>query len=171
MAADEREEHSMADQLGFEKMLETMQLMGKAWGGLGQMPSGLQPTIDVKEIEKRIADLKAVEQWLNMNLGMLRTTIQALEVQMSTINAMKSMGQSLMPDTISKAVDDTIAQANAGSAAASDAASPMAWWTQMQEQFQELSKSVAKAAQIPAAAKEAKSPTRRRSSSRKKPAA
>ncbi len=144
----------MANQMGFEKMLETMQLMGKAWGGLGQMPSGLQPTVDIKEIEKRIADLKAVEQWLTMNLGMLRTTIQALEVQMSTISAMKSMGQSLMPETISKAVDETIAQANATpNVGSGNVFVPAAWWTQMQEQFEELRKStLAPTAAAPVAA-------------------
>jgi hypothetical protein len=72
--------------------------LGKmAFGGLGQMfdgidsvkrawsmfnaPSALVPTLDVDELDKRIADLKAVEQWLNLNVSMLHGTIQGLEIQ------------------------------------------------------------------------------------------
>jgi hypothetical protein len=51
------------------------------------------PTLDVGEIEKRIADLRAVENWLNMNLGMLRAAIQGMEMQKATLNAMQQGGQ------------------------------------------------------------------------------
>jgi hypothetical protein len=54
------------------------------------MPGMVTPTFDTGELDKRIADLKAVEGWLQMNLGMLQATIQGLEMQRSTLTAMQS---------------------------------------------------------------------------------
>ena len=51
------------------------------------------PTLDPKEIEKRIADLKSVEAWLNMNLNMIRFSIQGLELQRATLQAMQDATQ------------------------------------------------------------------------------
>lgn len=59
------------------------------WSSMGfAMPGMVAPTFDTGELDKRIADLKAVEGWLQMNLGMLQTTIQGLEMQRSTLAAM-----------------------------------------------------------------------------------
>lgn len=59
------------------------------WGSMGfAMPGMVAPTFDSTELDKQIADLKAVEGWLQMNLGMLQTTIQGLEMQRSTLAAM-----------------------------------------------------------------------------------
>ncbi|WP_288108735.1 PhaM family polyhydroxyalkanoate granule multifunctional regulatory protein [Limnobacter sp.] len=66
----------------------------KIWGSL-PLPSVMTPTTDLEELDKRISDLKAVEQWLNVNLSMLRATIQGLEVQRGTIATIKSFGASL----------------------------------------------------------------------------
>jgi hypothetical protein len=60
------------------------------------LPSMITPTLDVEELDKRIADLRAVEQWLNLNTSMLRTTIQSLEVQRNTIATLKSFGGSML---------------------------------------------------------------------------
>ena len=61
------------------------------WGSMGfAMPGMVTPTFDSAELDKRIADLKAVEGWLQMNLGMLQTTIQGLEMQRSTLAAMQA---------------------------------------------------------------------------------
>jgi len=56
----------------------------------------IAPTLDVAELDKRIADLRAVEQWLNLNLSMLRTTVQSLEVQRNTIATLKSFGGAVL---------------------------------------------------------------------------
>lgn len=97
--------------------------LGKmAFGGLGQMfdgidsvkrawsmfnaPSALVPTLDVDELDKRIADLKAVEQWLNLNVSMLHGTIQGLEIQRGTLAAVKAFGSSFsaaMPGSATRA--------------------------------------------------------------------
>jgi len=47
------------------------------------------PTLDPQEIEKRIAELKALEMWLSMNLNMLRMSIQGLEMQKAGLSAMQ----------------------------------------------------------------------------------
>jgi hypothetical protein len=75
---------SMNDPLGFVK---------KLWGDM-QLPGMVTPTVSVDELDKKIKDLKTVESWLNVNMNMLRGTIQALEVQRATIATLKSMGES-----------------------------------------------------------------------------
>lgn len=63
------------------------------WGNMGfSLPGMVAPTFDVDELEKRIKDLKAVEGWLRMNLSMLQATIQGLEMQATTLTAVKAMG-------------------------------------------------------------------------------
>lgn len=67
----------------------------KMWSNMGfNMPGVMTPTLDTDEIERRITDLKAVEGWLKMNLGVLQMTIQGLEVQRATLLAVKSMSTS-----------------------------------------------------------------------------
>ena len=62
------------------------------WGPMGIPMAGMiTPTLDVAEIDKRIADLKSVEGWLNTNLSVLRMSIQGLEMQKATLNAMQEM--------------------------------------------------------------------------------
>jgi hypothetical protein len=63
----------------------------KASGGFGSTFPGL----DVEELEKRIKDLKSVETWLNLNLNILKSTIQGLEVQYATMMALKSFGDAV----------------------------------------------------------------------------
>ncbi|MBU3620073.1 PhaM family polyhydroxyalkanoate granule multifunctional regulatory protein [Polynucleobacter sp. CS-Odin-A6] len=76
----------------------------KAAGGFGAAFPGL----DTDELEKRIKDLKSVENWLNLNLNILKSTIQGLEVQHATMMALKSFGD---------AVSATAAAASGGSTA------------------------------------------------------
>lgn len=73
---------------------EGLDFVKKVWGSL-PIPSVITPTTDIDELDKRISDLRAVEQWLNVNLTMLRATIQGLEVQRGTIATLKSFGSNL----------------------------------------------------------------------------
>lgn len=73
---------------------EGLDFVKRVWGSL-PLPSVITPTTDVEELDKRINDLRAVEQWLNVNLSMLRATIQGLEVQRGTIATLKSFGSNL----------------------------------------------------------------------------
>jgi hypothetical protein len=63
----------------------------KAAGGFGSAFPGL----DTDDLEKRIKDLKSVENWLNLNLSILKSTIQGLEVQHATMMALKSFGDAV----------------------------------------------------------------------------
>lgn len=68
--------------------------MRQMWANMGfALPGMVTPTLDVDEISKRIADLRAVEGWLKMNLSMLQMTIQGLEVQGAALSAVRAMSQ------------------------------------------------------------------------------
>jgi hypothetical protein len=83
----------MADPLEFVKNLwGSMSIPGTGIPGMPNMPS---PPLSIEDLDKRIADMKAVESWLNLNLGMLHGTIQAMEVQRGTLATLKSMGSSM----------------------------------------------------------------------------
>lgn len=80
-------------------MNDTLDFVKNLWGsmavpGMG-LPGMAAPAMSVEDLDKKITDLKAVEGWLNMNLSMLRGTIQTLEVQRGTIVTLKSMGEAL----------------------------------------------------------------------------
>ena len=94
---------------------DSLELMKKMWGFAGlpglpsagnlasmasrlpqQLPNMFAPTLDVNELDKRIADLRAVEQWLELNSGILRTMIQSLEVQRATIATLKGISGAML---------------------------------------------------------------------------
>lgn len=75
-------------------MVETMDFVKRAWSSFS-LPSSMTPTLDVDEIDKRIADLKTVEQWLSLNLNMLQSAIQGLEIQRGTLAALKVFGEAV----------------------------------------------------------------------------
>jgi hypothetical protein len=71
---------------------DPFEFMKKLWNPMGvPMPGMVTPTLDMDAVEKKIADLKSVENWLNLNLNMLRLSIQGLEMQRNTLAAMKAM--------------------------------------------------------------------------------
>ncbi|MEP6608042.1 MAG: PhaM family polyhydroxyalkanoate granule multifunctional regulatory protein [Burkholderiaceae bacterium] len=105
---------------------DSLELMKKMWGFAGlpgiptasnlasmaaripqQLPSMMVPTLDVDELEKRIADLRAVEQWLELNAKLLRTTIQSLEVQRATIATLKGIGGAMMTPMFNRSVSSS----------------------------------------------------------------
>src|SRR5206468_2658546 len=58
------------------------------WGPMGLPLAGVMaPTLVQDELDRRIAELKSVENWLNMNLNVLRMTIQGLEMQKAGLAA------------------------------------------------------------------------------------
>jgi hypothetical protein len=73
---------------------DPLEMLRQMWSAAGvPLPGMIAPTLDVDDLEKRIKDLKTVENWLAMNLNMLQATIQGLEVQRSTITALKAMSE------------------------------------------------------------------------------
>ncbi|SAK84339.1 PhaM family polyhydroxyalkanoate granule multifunctional regulatory protein [Caballeronia ptereochthonis] len=87
-------------------------MMGKMWelmrlnpfaaampgGGQGVGPSlsmmsdMLAPLTNIEDLDKRVTDMRAVEQWLKLNLNMLQSAIQALEVQRATLATLRAFG-------------------------------------------------------------------------------
>ncbi|WP_027015706.1 PhaM family polyhydroxyalkanoate granule multifunctional regulatory protein [Comamonas composti] len=59
------------------------------------IPQWVAPTVSIEEVDKRIAELKAVQFWLEQNSKALAATIQALEVQRMTLSTLKGMNVSL----------------------------------------------------------------------------
>ncbi len=90
---------------GMGAMTDTLDFVKNLWGSMGlpgmnvpgmsalNVPGMVMPTLSVDEINKKISDLKAVESWLSLNMTMLRSTIQALEVQAATISTLQTMGE------------------------------------------------------------------------------
>jgi hypothetical protein len=77
---------------GESSQYDPMEFLRSVWGQMPfPVPGFVTPTLDVGELDKRIADLKAVEGWLRMNMGMLQTSIQGLEVQRATLATMQAM--------------------------------------------------------------------------------
>ncbi|MCX7142044.1 MAG: hypothetical protein NT123_13410 [Proteobacteria bacterium] len=101
---------------------DPFEFMKALWNPMGlPMPGMVAPTLDVDAVEKKIADLKSVENWLNLNLNMLRLSIQGLEMQRNTLAAMKSM-------------QPGAADAGAGAKKENNPfPDPAAWWSMMQE--------------------------------------
>ena len=118
-----------------ENAQEPLDFLKSMWGNMGfPLPGMVAPTVDTNELERRIADLKAVEGWLRMNLSMLQMTIQGLEMQKNTLATMQAISQS------------------AAGADANPFANPAMWpWNFMQQQA-----AAQTAAATPAAAPEAK---------------
>ena len=74
---------------------DPLEFLKGMWGGMGfAVPGMVTPTLDVNELDKRIADMKAVEGWLRLNLNMLQMSIQGLEMQRAALAAMQAIGQS-----------------------------------------------------------------------------
>ncbi|GGZ03192.1 PhaM family polyhydroxyalkanoate granule multifunctional regulatory protein [Pseudoduganella plicata] len=161
---------------GAAAMTDTLDFVKNLWGSMGvpgmSLPSLATPTLSVDELDKKISDLKAVESWLNLNTAMLRSSIQALEVQRNTIATLKTMGQT-MAEAMQQGRDNPYAAAffqhadpakaaagkaparpaeeakvppkpDAATAATAQMANPAAWWNLLQEQFtQAVSSAVA----------------------------
>ena len=69
---------------------DPFEMFRRLWGPLGvPIPGMAMPTLDPAEVEKRISDLKSVEGWLAMILNMVKLSIQGLEMQKATLQAMQ----------------------------------------------------------------------------------
>jgi hypothetical protein len=98
---------------------DPFEFMKKLWNPMGlPMPGMVAPTLDMDAIDKKITDLKSVENWLNLNLNMLRLSIQGLEMQKNTLAAMQAM-QSAPREAGAEPVKNPFPD-------------PAAWWSMMQ---------------------------------------
>jgi hypothetical protein len=77
----------MADDFSSKELWESFQ---KMWNPLSfPIPGMFTPAMSVEEVEKKIAELQTVENWLKMNLSFLQMTIKTLEMQKSALQAIK----------------------------------------------------------------------------------
>ena len=130
---------------------DPLDFMKGMWGNMGfSLPGMVAPTFDTDELEKRISDLKAVEGWLRMNLSMLQMTIQGLEMQHSTISAVKAMGQ-MAAEGQAQAADGNASPAG-DNPFAQAAMWPWSMMQQMQAHMQQQAEAPAAAPTPPAAA-------------------
>jgi len=145
-------------------MNESLQWMSRLWGGsttspLGTpagLPSMMMPTLDPKELERRIADLRTVEHWLDMNRALLHSTIQTLEMQRNGLVALQSMARAApsafggadargAPATLAEQVASP--RGDTAAAAAPVSFDPTPWWNALQEQFARVASTAASDAQ------------------------
>ncbi|WP_229505591.1 PhaM family polyhydroxyalkanoate granule multifunctional regulatory protein [Massilia genomosp. 1] len=148
---------------GVGAVTDTLDFVKNLWGSMAvpgmSFPNMAMPPVSLDELDKKIADLKAVEAWLNINVSMLRGTIQTMEVQRGTIATLKSMGATLAAAVKQPGADEksVLAAAPFASAFFSQPApapakapepvkqqetppvnamnNPVAWWNMLQEQF------------------------------------
>lgn len=93
-------------------MMASLEMMRQAWQSMagGALDHSLMAApMSPEELERRIKDLRAIENWLRMNLSMLSSTIQGLEVQKATLSTLRSF----------------VATASASGSSAADALSPL----------------------------------------------
>jgi hypothetical protein len=153
--------------------LASMEMMRQAWAGLAGeggfsqvLPVG--STMNVEELDRRIAELRSVESWLRMNLSMLDSAIQGMEVQRATITTLKSfVGKMSSMDPLAAAAALGGAAPKDASASFNEAAqSASAWWNLMQQQFSNIA--AAAAAGIPGTEQAAAAPRPAAKPARKK---
>jgi hypothetical protein len=150
--------------------------MAQGFGpSLSMMSDMMTPLTNIEELDKRITDLRAVEQWLKLNLSMLQSSIQALEVQRATLSTLRAFGafaQSQMSPPPASSSASSHASSSSSSRAAShaapepepaadasgsDSAPPpgfdaSAWWNLLQAQFNQLAQFAAAQPAAPAPA-------------------
>ena len=66
-----------------------LEFMQKMWNPMSfPMPGMAIPTVNVEEVAGKIAELKAVETWLTMQVGLLQMTVKTLEMQKAALESL-----------------------------------------------------------------------------------
>lgn len=128
---------------------EAVRWFNQMWGGAGDtaarsagpIPSVLMPTLDIKELDKRIADLRSVEHWLQLNQGLLQTTIQGLEMQRNTLAAWQSFGAAAAGTGAAPGTADPSREGTGTPEA--PPFQPAMWWAALQQQFAQMAAAAA----------------------------
>ncbi|MDY0222362.1 MAG: hypothetical protein RBR67_14600 [Desulfobacterium sp.] len=143
-------------------LISSMEMMGKAWQAFAQTgtPSTFpmaSTSLNPEELDKRIQELKTVENWLKLNLSMLSSTIQGMEIQRASIATMHSFvsavaeqhkGQATLDEVLGikpKAAEAPSPSEPDTTASSSDAmgAAANVWWDMLQNQFNQLAQATA----------------------------
>lgn len=139
-------------------------------------------SLDPQVIDKRIEDLKTVEQWLGFNLNLVRSTIQGLEVQKGTLAAIQSFQQSMQgfgqtvsakasepgPDADKASPEQAASPNQTLNQAVNQAAMAQAsdWWNGVQQQFQTFVQAAQQVAAPADSVKAKKAPSNNKSAPR-----
>lgn len=68
---------------------DMFEFMQKVWNPLNfPLPGMFTPTVNLEEVEKKIAEMKTVETWLTMNVGFVQMTIKTLEMQKAALESL-----------------------------------------------------------------------------------
>ncbi|MEO0047670.1 MAG: hypothetical protein RLZZ410_629 [Pseudomonadota bacterium] len=113
------------------EMFKTMWGNSPTPGDLSGFGAGIgggagMPTLNIEELDKRIQDLKSVENWLQLNMSVLRSTIQGLEVQRATLAALQSFSAAMNPEAMAEAGKAAQKAASQATQAATEMATEMA---------------------------------------------
>ena len=183
-------------------LMASLEMMRQAFAGLAGpagMTSGLSlsPPMNPEELERKIAELKSVENWLKLNLSMLSSTIQGMEVQLATIATLKSFmaaNSAAAPDKTANAQSapsswmsgwpsaPTPAQSEpvarptqpepsappaSDAGAAAPPAAAKAWWDMLQHQFSQVAAATAASMASKPASTASKAPAQRARAAKK----
>jgi hypothetical protein len=77
---------------------EWFELMQKMWNPMSfPLPGMFTPTVNIEDIDKKIAELKTVETWLTMNIGFVQMTIKTLEMQKTALESLNAAAAQAKP--------------------------------------------------------------------------
>jgi hypothetical protein len=114
-------------------------LMKNASTQVPGVPQWVAPTLDPEELDRRIHELRTVQFWLEQNVRMLGSTIQALEVQRMTLSTLKGMNVAVgdLQEALKVRMPEAAPEATASAATASGI-DPMQWWQALTQQFSQI---------------------------------
>ena len=79
---------------------ELFEFFQKMWNPVSfPIPGMFQPTMNVAEVENKIRELQAVENWLKMNLTFVQMTVKTLEMQKSALETIQKSAKQPPPET------------------------------------------------------------------------
>jgi len=96
---------------GFDFLQNLAKSTSQAVPQMPNLANWIAPTLNEEELDKRIAELKAVHFWLDQNAKALGATVQALEVQKMTLATLKGMNFNMgdMANAFKLKAADTVA--------------------------------------------------------------
>ena len=84
--------------MGQDYSKDLFEFFQKMWNPTSfPLPGMFTPTMNVEDIEKKIAELQSVENWLKMNLTFLQMTIKTLEMQKAAIQTIQESAKANPP--------------------------------------------------------------------------
>lgn len=95
-------------------IMQSLDMMNKAWQQFAQVQNAgntvfsMPTAMNADDLDKRIQELKSIESWLTMNLSMLSSTIQGLEIQRASIHTFKTFVDTLQTQNHDRSLDDIL---------------------------------------------------------------